>query len=302
MPKVSHEPCASRGDCYHSRAGQIGGIRRFELHGNPATPESCAKGGQIGGLISGRKNVESGQFDRMLKLPQTRAAQQENGRKRGRKAVESGELDRIRELPQSKVAYRENLNRARELPQTKAAQQEVGRKKVESGELDRIRELPQTKTAQREVGRKNVESGHLARIRELPQTKTAQLKNLNRARELPQTKVAQRENGRKSLESGRLTQNSYGIPCITSTGIHVKSVTEVTFFEITLALGGKPEYEPIVIDNYAPDFVLGKSILGLPANTPIELKPSKNWRKIHPNTKQRIAEGVLIVYANELWS
>jgi len=99
----------------------------------------------------------------------------------------------------------------------------------------------------------------------------------------------------------KLGLNRYGISCITSDGILVKSVDEVTFYEIALALGGKPEYEPTVIDNYTPDFVLGKSVLGLPVNTPIELKPMRNWRKIH-NSKQRIAEGVLIVYANELWS
>lgn len=107
---------------------------------------------------------------------------------------------------------------------------------------------------------------------------------------------------RENMKSGQLTENSYGIPCVTSDGILVKSVTEVTFYEVALALGGEPEYEPMMIDNYTPDFVLGKSVLGLPANTLIELKPMRNWQKIRPNSKQRIAEGVLIVYADEFWS
>ena len=44
----THEPCATRGDCYHAKAGRIGGLiggrRTIELHGNPATPEGRAKG------------------------------------------------------------------------------------------------------------------------------------------------------------------------------------------------------------------------------------------------------------------
>ena len=73
---IEHEPCASRGDCYHSR----------------------------GGREVGRKNVESGQIARMNELPQTKAARRENGRK----AVESGRLARMNELPQTKAARREN--------------------------------------------------------------------------------------------------------------------------------------------------------------------------------------------------
>jgi len=165
-----------------------------------------------------------------------------------------------------------------------------------------MRELPQTKAAQHTNGRRAVESGQLDRIRELPQTKTAQRENFARVLELPQTKAAQRSNGRRLLESGQLTQNSYGIPCVTEDGVLVKSLTEATFYGVVLALGGEPQYEPIVIDNYTPDFILGQPVLGLPANTPIELKPMKNWQKIRPNTKQRIAEGVLIVFADELWS
>jgi len=241
-----HEPCGSRGDCYHSHAGKIGG--------------------KIGGLISGRKNSESGQLDRIRELPQTKVAQRENGRNQGRK-------------------------------------------NVESGHLARITKLPQTKAAQREIGRKNVESGHLAKARKKiisdPEWhkkggQAAFLKFGNPATSKGVVKGG-RAGGRKMVESGVLTQNSYGIPCVTSTGILVKSVTEVIFFEVALALGAKPEYEPIVIDNYTPDFVLGKSVLGLPANTPIELKPTRNWRKIRPRRKQRIPRSVLVLYANKLW-
>jgi len=103
------------------------------------------------------------------------------------------------------------------------------------------------------------------------------------------------------VETGEIVKLSFGIPCVTEDGILVKSLDEVAFYSAVRALGGEPKYEPIVIDNYTPDFILGKSVLGLPANAPIELKPNRKWRKIR-GSKQRIAEGVLILYADELWT
>lgn len=227
---IIHEPCVSRGSCYHSRAGRIGGRKNVESG-------HLQRISSLGGRVGGRKNVESGHLQRICSL---------GGRIQGRKNVESGHLQRICSLG--------------------------GRRNMElHGSPGCIQ------------GRKNVESGQLARIRELPQTK-----------------AAQRENGRKNVESGRLTENSYGIPCITEDGILVKSMAEVIFYSVSLALGGQPKYEPVVIDNYTPDFILGKSVLGLPANVPLELKPCREWLKFRDN-KQRIAPGVLVVYANELW-
>lgn len=40
-----HEPCASRGECYHAKAAR----RRNELYGSPGTPEGRVKGASIGG-------------------------------------------------------------------------------------------------------------------------------------------------------------------------------------------------------------------------------------------------------------
>jgi hypothetical protein len=141
--------------------GPIGGRRRIELHGNPATSEGCRKGGRSanakltpeqkkergskGGRISGRQSVESGHLVRIASL---------GGRIQGRKNVESGHLARIASKG-GRIGGRIS-----------------GRKNVESGHLTRIRELPQTKEAWcrngrklgRTQGRKNVESGHLASI------------------------------------------------------------------------------------------------------------------------------------------
>ncbi len=112
---VQHEPCSSRGDCYHIRAGSIGGRigghktqatwgktseaaearsraghKSFKLYGSPATPKTRAKGG--------RKAVESGHLARIRELPQTKTAQKEAGRISGRKNVESGHFARIASL------------------------------------------------------------------------------------------------------------------------------------------------------------------------------------------------------------
>jgi hypothetical protein len=78
-------------------------------------------GGRIVGRIQGRKNVEngnlariqslggrthveSGHLARISKLPQTKAARQQNGRVAGRKAVESGQLANISSLGGRKIA------------------------------------------------------------------------------------------------------------------------------------------------------------------------------------------------------
>lgn len=108
-------------------------------------------GGRKGGTISGKRSVESGQWERVRNLPQTKAATK-------------------------KFCGIEHMEWMRNLPQTKAAQRKQGnirgRQEVESGHLEQIRNLPQTKAAQQEAGKKigkiygrrNVENGHMASI------------------------------------------------------------------------------------------------------------------------------------------
>lgn len=123
--RVAHEPCASRGECYHVRGGRLGGPR--------------------GGRTQGRKNIASGQI-RTLGLKQGKKNAESGhmralGLKQGRLSVESGRLKRIASLGG--------------LVQ--------GRKNVESGQLARIHDLPQSKEAYRLHGQKMVESGVLDR-------------------------------------------------------------------------------------------------------------------------------------------
>lgn len=128
---IAHEPCASRGDCYHVRGGRNG------------TREAKARAGRIGGLIggriSGRKNVESGRLA--------------EARKKSR-AVFDANPEILRNA--GRAGSRENKSRAGHI---------AGRIAVESGQFARMLALPQTKTARQMTGRKNVESGHLERAR-----------------------------------------------------------------------------------------------------------------------------------------
>ena len=112
MAEYSHEPCVSRGDCYHARGGyitghknietghlsrirtpetcakggRIGARRHNELYGPPGTPEGRAKGGRIGGPIGGRRRIE-------LHGPSWTS---EGRIKAGRKNIESGHLENLR--------------------------------------------------------------------------------------------------------------------------------------------------------------------------------------------------------------
>jgi 5-methylcytosine-specific restriction endonuclease McrA len=117
-------------------------------------------GGRIGGPISGRKAVESGQIFRIHSLPQSKEAQRKIGRIRGYKAVETGHLNRVRTAESCSKGGRIS-----------------GRMSVESGNWARIRSLPQTKEAQRITGRKAADSGQLAIARSLPQSKEARRNN-----------------------------------------------------------------------------------------------------------------------------
>jgi len=85
-------PCASHREAMRKvgrknvESGHIFGV---------ATPESCAKGGRVGGRTSGRKNAESGHLARIAALGRTPESCAKGGRIGGRKAVESGHLARI---------------------------------------------------------------------------------------------------------------------------------------------------------------------------------------------------------------
>lgn len=68
-------------------AGRIGGSRVHELYPKQSV-EWSRKGGSIGGVISGRKAVESGHLARL----RTKEHQQEAGRKGGQAAVDSGQV------------------------------------------------------------------------------------------------------------------------------------------------------------------------------------------------------------------
>ncbi len=66
LVEMSHEPCKSRGVCYHSKAGKVGGPicgRKSVESGwwqSEAGRKAASSGGKIGGKIQGPKNVESG--------------------------------------------------------------------------------------------------------------------------------------------------------------------------------------------------------------------------------------------------
>jgi hypothetical protein len=73
-----------------AKGGRIGGRRRIELHGNPLTPESCAKGGRITGRINGRRAFENntGIFALDFDINAARC-------KAGRKNFESGHMKNL---------------------------------------------------------------------------------------------------------------------------------------------------------------------------------------------------------------
>lgn len=119
------------------------------------------------------------------------------------------------------------------------------------------------------------------------------------------------ENGRRTgrkfgpmaVESGQLARSSRGVPS-TADGIRFRSQTEAMFYCIIKELGGKPEYEPGFIKlpdgaHYMPDFKLGKSVLGIPAGIPVELKPSRNSYNLG-NVEKAVRAGADVIYWDEL--
>jgi hypothetical protein len=69
-------------------AGRITFKRKTGIHSLSITPEqrreNSSRGGITQGNIQGKRNVDSGQMDRMRQLPQTKAAQSLVGKKFGR--------------------------------------------------------------------------------------------------------------------------------------------------------------------------------------------------------------------------
>ncbi len=109
--------------------------------------------------------------------------------------------------------------------------------------------------------------------------------------------------GRKNVESGHLARIARGVPS-TADGILFRSQMEASFYCIIRELGGNLIYEPRTIalhdgTSYTPDFILSKTILGIPSNVPIELKPAQN-AYYNGNIGKARKAGALIVYWNEL--
>lgn len=251
-----HEPCASRGDCYHARNGRNQGRRNVEsghwariqslgaslgvriLNANPEAQEWRSRGGRIGGPIGARKtNATWG------KTPEAREARARNMRKLNATWGKTSEAHKV---------WARN-GRSRGLIQ--------GRKNVENG----------------------VDFAAMGRIG---------------------GRIGGRINGRKNIESGQLARIAKGVPS-TADGILFRSQTEATFYCVTKELGGEPRYEPYTVElpdgrSYTPDFVLDRPVFGLPANVPIELKPSKANTYYNGNVEKAIEAGAVIVYWDEL--
>jgi hypothetical protein len=67
----------------------IGGKKAFELHGNPATPESCFKGGKVGGKIGGNRRFK------LYGSPATTESCSKGGKIIGQQNVESGHIQTL---------------------------------------------------------------------------------------------------------------------------------------------------------------------------------------------------------------
>lgn len=113
-------------------------------------------------------------------------------------------------------------------------------------------------------------------------------------------------NGCKLVENGQLFKNGRGIPSASPDGEYLMaSIDEATAYGILLELGGEP-YVPLRIDlsdgrSYYPDIAVRRSVLGLPANVPIELKRRKSpWTNNGTIEKAREVSA-LVVYYEDLW-
>lgn len=96
-------------------------------------PRFCSK--LCVGKWLGHKNVKSGEFTRIRELPQTKAAQRENGRKLGRKNVESGQLASVASLG-GKIAGRKAVENGVDFAALGRIGGRIsGRKAVENGRL-----------------------------------------------------------------------------------------------------------------------------------------------------------------------
>jgi hypothetical protein len=143
-----------------------GARKRNQLYGNPATPESCSKGGQS----AGRKNVESGQIQALgHKHGHTQGRKnvesgqiQELGRNQGRKNVDSGQL--------AMVATPESRSKGGRKTAEKLGTEVLAARGRKLFELHGNPATPESCSKGGRIGgqisgRKAVESGHLARIR-----------------------------------------------------------------------------------------------------------------------------------------
>mgnify|MGYP001562625226 CR=1 FL=1 len=81
------------------------------------------------------------------------------------------------------------------------------------------------------------------------------------------------------------------------------SMDEAAFYAVALELGGEPRQPTIIVlpdgRSYTPDFELRKSVLGLPANVPLELKHRRSF--FHGNIEKAREAGAIIVYYEDVW-
>ena len=115
---------------------------------------------------------------------------------------------------------------------------------------------------------------------------------------------AGRISGRKSVKSGQLFKNGGGTPCATVDGKYkTESMDEAAFYAVALELGGEPSRPPVIIlpdgRSYTPDFQLKNSVLGLPANVPLELKRRKSY--FHGNIEKARKAGAVVVFYEDVW-
>jgi hypothetical protein len=119
------------------------------------TPEKMSEDGRKAGLIQGpirgRQIVESGEWDRIRNLPQTKEAQRKNGRTQGRKNFKNKTGLFGRTLKQRTEDSRRGGLKS-------------GCEAAERGQIQALQDLPQTRAAARRNGRNNVENGHLQKI------------------------------------------------------------------------------------------------------------------------------------------
>ncbi len=155
---IEHEPCKSRGDCYHVQGGRAAG-RAAAASGQIlriSSSESCAKGGRAGGPKT---------IGILRARPEIKEWCAAGGRTAGRLAVESGSLARARTPETCAAGGRVGGVRVHELYPEMAHQNghEQGLRALASGQLAKLWHDPTRLAALSAAGRRNAENGTLER-------------------------------------------------------------------------------------------------------------------------------------------